>query len=314
MIVFHFNAFHEEKNSKKLLSNEDFLKANRVLIVTGDSWTNRMRGTFTNNDNDSWVPEYVRLRGYDFIIVAAAQGGSATQSFCNLVGLLSGVRFLDDTFGISGDHVSDSWLNHYQLKEKNVDVIIQWTSIIRDFSEFSAWYKPYTFASLPELSDDVFKKEMYDEYITHIVSEKYYSYKMQVYSWQLQKYFERWNIPYYFWMGFCDLVPESVEGSDMDIRKFLNKDRWFNLYEKPHNMADYLYSLEKKTLPKRLQGIMTEGGPSGFKTTLSKHLSNLFKQNNKDTSLDDTLFLNDLHANHNGNKIIAQTLNEKIPK
>lgn len=314
MSFYHFVSNHEEKNSKNLLLNTDFINAKKILIATGDSWTNRCKATFAGDDEDSWVPEYAKLRGYDFVIIAAYPGGSVAQQFCNLVSLLTGKLFSQDSFGISGEAYPNSWLNDYQFQNKNIDVVVQWTSIMRDFSEFSAWFKPYTYATLPELSNDDFKKEMYEQYITEIVNEKYYSYKMQVYSWQLQKYFEKWNVPYYFWMGFCDLVPKNVEGTDMDIRKVLNKERWFNLYEKPHNMADYLYMVEKKVIPDRLDAIITDGGPSGLRTTLSKHLSNLFKINKEQTSLGDTLFLGDLHANKKGNLVIANTLNEVIPK
>jgi hypothetical protein len=306
MVFFHFDS-DNKVSSSQLASNENFLNAKKVLIAAGDSWTNQLKETYGNDR--SWVPEFAKLREYDFIIISAARGSSGTQIFSNLVNLLTGANLSEDCF-FNG--FSDSWLNYYLFREKKVDVIVQWTSIIRDYSEFSAWYKPHTFASLPDLSNDTFKKQMYDEYISEILNEKYYSYKLQIYSWQLQKYFEKWNIPYYFWMGFCDLVPEEIEGTDMDIRRFLNKDRWFNLFEKPNNMADYLYYVERNVLPKRLKGVLTEGGPVGLLKNFSDSLFNLFKENEKDSSLEHTLFCGDLHPSTEGNKIIANLLNEKF--
>ena len=96
------------------------------------------------------------------MIIAAYPGGSVTQQFCNLISLLTGKLFSQDSFGISGEAYPNSWLNDYQFQNKSIDVVVQWTSIMRDFSEFSAWFKPYTYATLPELSNDDFKKEMYE--------------------------------------------------------------------------------------------------------------------------------------------------------
>ena len=52
--------------------------------------------------------------------------------------------------------------------------------------------------------------DLYEEYFNHIFQEKIYSYKTQLYSWQLQKYFERWDIRYYFWMGFCSMGERTL--------------------------------------------------------------------------------------------------------
>jgi len=284
---------------------EEFKAAKKILVVSGDSWTNRVEGRA--NHSHTWVNEFADMRDYDFVILSANCGDSSTESFINLVNLFSQTDLAGDIFHNS----HPSWLGVNVFEGKQVDVIVQWTSIIRDFSEFSAWYKPYTFASSP-LLDDPFKKEMYDEYVMHILNDKFYSYKMQVYSWQLQKYFERWNIPYYFWMGFCDLVPESVENTDMDIRQYLNKDRWFNLYDRPGNMSDYLYYVEKGTLPNRLSGILTEGGPSAFLSTVSNAVNNLFNKHKVNTSLENSLFLADLHPSKAGNSVIAKTLHERF--
>lgn len=276
----------------------------KILIATGDSWTNRLKETFGHVDS-SWVKKFIELTNYeyDLVIVAAYAGGSSTQTFINLIHLLSTDYIYSDVF-----FGGDNWIESYRFSDKQVDLIIQWTSIIRDYSEMNAWMSPYTFASLPDLSNNEFKKNMYDEYVTNVFNEKYFSYKVQLYSWQLQKYFEKWGINYYFWMGFCDLVPESVENTDMDIRKHLNKDRWFNLYDKPNNMSDYLYYLEKKELPNRLNPILTEGGDSGLKTTFSSVLKKLFDKNKEKSSLEYTYFLVDLHPSDVGNDEIAKIL------
>lgn len=284
----------------------EFVTAEKILVVVGDSWTNRMKEVKTVDS--SWVPEYVKLRQYDLVIVVANQGDSSTQSFLGLINLFTQTELTTDVF----QNKHTNWLTINVFQDKKVDVIVQWTSILRDFSEFSAWLHPYTFASMPRLHNDVFKKEMYDEYVMNILNEKYFSYKVQVYSWQLQKYFERWDIPYYFWMGFCDLVPESVENTDMDLRRYLNADRWFNLYDKPNNMSDYLFYIEKNVLPKRLKAVLTDGGMSGLKNTMSTQLSKLFQLYKSDSSLETTLFLHDLHPSIEGNIIIAKTLHERF--
>lgn len=280
----------------------------KVLIVTGDSWTNRIKESVGHDS--SWVKKFVELTNneYDLVILAAYAGGSPTETFINLVHLISTDEIENQIFF----RKDTSWLDEYRFAGKEVDLIFQWTSIIRDFSEMSAWQRPYTFASLPDLSNDDFKSDMYNEYVTNIFNEKYFSYKVQFYSWQLQKYFEKWGINYYFWMGFCDLVPESVENTDADIRQYLNKDRWFNLYEKPNNMSDYLYYLEKNKLPNRLNPILTEGGESGLVSTLSTELKKLFNENKENSSLEYTYFLADLHPSPEGNDEIAKILFKKF--
>jgi len=50
----------------------------------------------------------------------------------------------------------------------------------------------------------------------------------------------------------------------------------------------------------------------GLLKNFSNSLLNLFKQNEKNTSLEHTLFCNDLHPSVEGNKIIANLLNEKF--
>jgi hypothetical protein len=303
-VVFYDIGDKERVNNlKNSLEENSFQK---ILITAGDSWTNQLIETFGNEK--SWVREYAKTKGYDLVIISAHGGSSATQTFINLINLLS-----NNEIQIDNIHTPfNSWFDSNRFEGKNLDVIVQWTSIIRDYSEMTGWYKPYTTASLPDLSTDKFKLEMYEEYITNIFNEKYFSYRVQMYSWQLQKYFEKWNIPYYFWMGFCDLVPESVVGTDMDIRKYLNKDRWFNLYDKPNNMSDYLYFLEKKELPNKLNTILSEGGNLGLSKTLSQKLKNLLNNNKQNTSLEDSLFLNDLHPSKKGNEEIVKVLLERI--
>jgi hypothetical protein len=294
-----FGKVYKREDLKYYLENS---KYSRILIVSGDSWTNQLKETV--GIDRSWVKKYAIEKNYDLVIVSAWGGSSSTQSFINLTNLLSGISVSSDVF-FGGD---DSWFDSYRFNNKKLDVIVQWTSIIRDYSEITSWHKPYKFASLPDLTTSDFKKSMFDDYTLNIFNEKYFSYKVQLYSWQLQKYFEKWNIPYYFWMGFCDLVPESVENTDMDIRKYLNKDRWFNLYDKPNNMSDYLYYLEKKELPKRLNPLLTDGGNSGLIATISNTLKKLFKENENKTSLESTLFLEDLHPSEKGSSEIANIL------
>ena len=289
-------------NLKNCLQENSFQK---VLITAGDSWTNQLIETFGNEK--SWVREYAEVKGYDLVIISAHGGSSATQTFINLIHLFSTDEIKSDVM-----NMPTCWFDSYRFEGKELDVIVQWTSIIRDYSEITAWFKPYTTASLPDLSTNEYKLEMYEEFVSNIFNEKYYSYKVQLYSWQLQKYFEKWNIPYYFWMGFCDLVPESVEGTDLDIRKYLNKDRWFNLYDKPNNMSDYLYYLEKKELPKKLSPLLTEGNSLCITNTLSKKLKELFDKNIKNTSYEDSLFLDDLHPSKKGNSEIVKILLERI--
>lgn len=302
ILFYDINDTDRVRKVQQTLQDDSFKK---ILITAGDSWTNQLIETFGNER--SWVREYAQTKGYDLVIVSASGGSSATQTFINLVNLLSNSEIKSDVMD-----TPKCWFDFNIFENKHLDVIVQWTSIIRDYSEMTAWFKPYTTASLPDLSTNEYKLEMYEEFVSNIFNEKYYSYKVQLYSWQLQKYFEKWNIPYYFWMGFCDLVPESVEGTDLDIRKYLNKDRWFNLYDKPNNMSDYLYYLEKKELPKKLSPLLTEGNSLGITKTLSKKLKELFDKNIKNTSYEESLFLDDLHPSKKGNSEIVKILLERI--
>lgn len=302
ILFYDINDTERVRKVQQTLQDNSFKK---ILITAGDSWTNQLIETFGNER--SWVREYAQKKGYDLVIVSASGGSSATQTFINLVNLLSNIEITSDVMD-----TPKCWFDFNIFEKKNLDVIVQWTSIIRDYSEMTAWFKPYTTASLPDLSTNEYKLEMYEEFVSNIFNEKYYSYKVQLYSWQLQKYFEKWNISYYFWMGFCDLVPESVEGTDLDIRKYLNKDRWFNLYDKPNNMSDYLYYLEKKELPKKLSPLLTEGNSLGITKTLSKKLKELFDKNIKNTSYEESLFLDDLHPSKKGNSEIVKILLERI--
>ena len=175
-------------------------------------------------------------------------------------------------------------------------------------SEDTAWYRPFTWASQPDWSQ--VNPDVYEEYISHIFQEKVYSYRTQLYSWQLQKYFERWNISYYFWMGFCNLVPESAKGTDLDLRPFLNKDRWFNLYDSPGNMLDYLNYLDKNVLPEVTPAILTEGSVVGFEKSIDV-IKNIYNKIKNNTSHQEGYFHRDLHPNGLGHQKIAETLLER---
>ena len=274
----------------------------KILVVGGDSWSNVL-----NTSERNWVRIFGINKQYDAVIVCANFGDSNRMIFRNLVSLLS---YSDQQNWQNIKH--ESWLNKYELKNKTVHVIVEWSSIIRDFSEDTAWYRPFTWASQPDWK--LIDKDIYEEYFNHIFHEKIYSYKTQLYSWQLQKYFEKWNIPYYFWMGFCNLVPESAKDTDLDLRKFLNKEHWFNLYESPNNMLDYFYYLEKNTIPESTPTIFTEGSVIGFEKGIDI-IKNFYNKIKNNTALRSGTYLsNDLHPNAQGHAKIAEVLIERTNK
>ena len=111
-------------------------------------------------------------------------------------------------------------------------------------------------------------------------------------------------------MGFCNLVPESAKGTDLDLRPFLNKDRWFNLYDSPGNMLDYLNYLDKNVLPEVTPAILTEGSVVGFEKSIDV-IKNIYNKIKNNTSHQEGYFHRDLHPNGPGHQKIAETLLER---
>lgn len=275
-----------------------------ILVVGGDSWSNRIHVLQEQHGEKHWIKIFAPEKKFDAVIVCACGGDSNKAIFKNLISLFSYSKLED-----WGNKSNESWLNTNKLEGKNVSVIVQWSSTIRDFSEETAWYRPYTWASQPNW--EKLDKDMYTEYINNIFLEKIYSHKTQLYSWQLQKYFEKWNMPYYFWMGFCDLVPDEAKNTEFDIRHLLNKDRWFNLYERPNNMLDYLDFLSKQRIPEPIPGILTEGSIEGLKKSLGK-VREMFNKVQETSAHNAGYFHHDLHPNSGGHEKIAEILLERF--
>ena len=137
----------------------------KILVVGGDSWSNNLHTADRN-----WVRIFGITKNYDAVVVCADFGDSNKMIFRNLVSFLS----------YSGTHdwagwQNESWMNKNNLKSKTVHAIVEWSSIIRDFSEDTAWYRPFTWASQPDWKS--VDKDLYEEYFNHIFQEKIYSYK-----------------------------------------------------------------------------------------------------------------------------------------
>lgn len=302
MITLKHDGFH------KFIDYEEIKSCKNILLVGGDSWSNMINGLACINSFDNWVNVFAELMGYDVVILCSGDGDSNEIIFSNLIDVLSNIKYNHK----SSVQKNESWMNTYELENYNVNVIVQWSSIIRDFSIDTAWYRPFTNASQPEW--DKIDENMYMEYISHVYSDKIYSHKTQYYSWQLQRYFEKWNIPYYFWMGFCNLVPSNVENTEFDIRHLLNQEKWFNLYEKPSNMLDYLIYVEKNILPYELPPLMTEGSILTLQNGVTA-INKMYKNVKENVSaLDDGLLYQDLHPTMDGHKRIAKFIYDRWVK
>jgi len=282
-----------------LFDHGELRDCENILVVGGDSWSNRI-----HMPEDNWVKVFAKEKKFDAVVVCADFADSNKNIFKNLVSFFSYNKphYWQNKQG-------ESWLETNRVSNKKVTAIVEWSSIIRDFSEETAWYRPFTWASQPDW--DKLDETMYTEYINNIFQEKIYSHKTQLYSWQLQNYFKKWNIPYYFWMGFCDLVPESAKNTEFDIRNLLDKNRWFNLYDSPGNMLDYLDFLEKGTIPKKIPTILTEGSVQGFYKGVD-YIKNIFTKVKDSTAQAGGYFHCDMHPNEIGHRKIAEILLERV--
>lgn len=297
MIIFKHDGFNWNVDYEKLNGLKN------ILVVGGDSWSNMLYGIDDSSVNvtyDNWVNIFSKRMGYDAVILCSGNGDSNEIIFSNLVDVLSNLGCKHRS---SLQANRNNWMSMYELKNYNVNVIIEWSSIIRDFSINTAWYRPFSTATQPDWNN--IDESMYNEYILQIYNDKIYSHKTQYYSWQLQKYFEKWNIPYYFWMGFCNLVPTNVKNTEFDIRHLLNKDNWFNLYETPGNMLDYLTYLENKIIPEELPTLVTEG--SIFTLQKGTHIINKLYKNNI-LRVKNGLLQYDMHPTEDGHKVISEII------
>jgi len=200
------------------------IKGKKVLFVFGDSWTNNR---YIENPKQHWCYLLKEKLNYDVIINTSNKYDSNYQIFDSIKTILS-----DDEFPMNKRGYLDT------LKEYKV--VIEWSTPMRDSTSVAEMYSPYNISTIPNLNSIQANTKLWMDYVSNWFRMEIYSYDTQKRILFLQEFFKNNNIDWYSFMGFTPLVEKQFDGTNYDLRKWIDKNRFLFLYGFPNNMQDYL--------------------------------------------------------------------------
>lgn len=224
----------------------NYFKDKKVLFTFGDSWTNN---NYLNNDSTgnynvtsslanypykTWTYRLMERLGYDCVVNIATNGGSNEEIF----------KWCLDTMCLYEEYAFDKCRIH-ELGAKEIKVVIEWSSPIRNFGPVNKLFRPFNVSSLPFPQRNDAVPEMY-EFYTFYMNNGYTdvsSWHTQIYTIALQKYFATHNIESFYFMGFAPLIEEHKMYTEWDLRTHIEENRFYKLYESANNMATVLNEL-----------------------------------------------------------------------
>jgi len=200
------------------------IKGKKVLFVFGDSWTNNR---YIENPKQHWCYLLKEKLNYDVIINTSNNYDSNYQIFDSIKTILS-----DEEFPMNKRGYLDT------LKEYKV--VIEWSTPMRDSTSVAEMYSPYNISTIPNLNSIQANTKLWMDYVSNWFRMEIYSYDTQKRILFLQEFFKNNNIDWYSFMGFTPLVEKQFDGTNYDLRKWIDKNRFLFLYGFPNNMQDYL--------------------------------------------------------------------------
>ena len=200
------------------------IKGKKVLFVFGDSWTNNR---YIKNPKQHWCYLLKEKLNYDVIINTSNNYDSNYQIFDSIKTILS-----DEEFPMNKRGYLDT------LKEYKV--VIEWSTPMRDSTSVAEMYSPYNISTIPNLNSIQANTKLWMDYVSNWFRMEIYSYDTQKRILFLQEFFKNNNIDWYSFMGFTPLVEKQFDGTNYDLRKWIDKNRFLFLYGFPNNMQDYL--------------------------------------------------------------------------
>tara|TARA_B110000858_G_scaffold114832_1_gene131234 strand:- start:2384 stop:3316 length:933 start_codon:yes stop_codon:yes gene_type:complete len=231
----------------------------KLLIVAGDSWTNNAY----LNENDRWAYKIGKKGNYDYVFNLSTDAGSNSEIYLSLL------NFLTNTTNVHHKVINDCIIKEF-FKSENIDIIITWSTPIRDKGEMSILYRPYKCATIPDIADkDNLNTKIFRKYYENWFREEHHSYKTQLYTLFLQEYCKHNNLNINFSMAFTCLVEDSFKDTKWDLRKDIVEDNFYGLYGYPGCLQDYLIS--------KTDSNFKEEAP----IVEMQHLDNTYKKNNK---------------------------------
>ncbi len=202
----------------------------KILIVAGDSWTNV---AYIPEDYLRW-PYLVGKKGnYDCVFNLSTDYGSNSEIYQSLLKFISNEEPKPEHCQI---------LRYF--KSENIDIVITWSTPIRDKDEISILYRPYKTATIPDVEDVNLNSKIFRKYYEDWFREEHHSYKTQLYTLFLQEYCKEYNLNINFSMGFTSLVEDSFKDTKWDLRKHIDEDSFFGLYGYPSCLQDFIISKE----------------------------------------------------------------------
>jgi hypothetical protein len=203
------------------------VKNKKVLFVFGDSWTNLRYLPHRKND---WCYLLKQFLGYDYVISVSNDSDSNYNIFDTIKRTLCGRDF--------PMRLQKNWRNG----PSEFKVIIGWSTPLRDSTSVADMYSPYSISTIPNLRDVQENTRLFMKYTSKWLRPEVYSFDTQKRILFLQEFFEYNKIDWYSFMAFTPLVENNFKDTPYDLRKWINPNRFFGLYDYPSNMQDYLIS------------------------------------------------------------------------
>jgi hypothetical protein len=219
-ISLNINHFFQEEFEQI----RESIKGKKVLFVFGDSWTNNR---YIEDSKKHWCYLLKEKLEYDVVINTSNNYDSNYQIFDSIKSVLC-----NDDFPMK----KKDYLN--TLKEYKV--IIEWSTPMRDSTSVAEMYSPYNISTIPNLNSIQANTKLWMDYVSNWFRVEIYSYDTQKRILFLQEFFKENKIDWYSFMGFTPLVEKEFEGTNYDLREWIDKDRFLFLYGFPNNMQDFI--------------------------------------------------------------------------
>jgi hypothetical protein len=294
------------------LSKAGELQNKKVLFVFGDSWTNN---TYINNVNEypqsTWSYRLAEKIGYDAVVNVSWDGGSNAEIYENcLTSMSSGNDYEFDKCPIK------------DLGFSEMKVVIGWSSQYRDFGPIHKIFRPYTVTNIPNHIDEMIdindaKSVLYHKFIDKMFKKEYYQYTTQLYTIFLQHYFKHHKVDYFMFMAFNPLVEESLKDTEWDLRKYVDKSKFYGLYDEISNMGQLLNHMGGHPIGDTFVVDQPYYYGEGIMRFISKFLNKdskfkEFLEGNRTSRLNNPYFMEDGHPSVLGLDVISNELYSKM--
>jgi hypothetical protein len=220
------------------------LNDKKILIVAGDSWTNNLY----LSKEERWPYKLGILKKYDYVFNISTDYGSNEEIYINLLNFLNFKYIFNFKYAKHNKNVCDTRppvIDRCDFKTKynitnNMDIIVGWSTPIRDKGPLSYLYEPFDTSTIPDIDSSSNSSILWKTYFSEWLNIEHHSYKTQLYILFLQEYCKIHNINWYSFMAFTPLVEKEFKNTKWDLRKHIDENNLFGLYGYPTNMQEYL--------------------------------------------------------------------------